>query len=69
MYDIVLRVNAPPGSEQAIKEDLAMYLERYGDVRIISIQNIGPRQEPMEQLDLKGFRGPGSNTGYDRRKR
>ena len=30
---IVIQVSAPPGSEQAVKESLAMYCERFGDCR------------------------------------
>lgn len=69
MYEIVLHVNAPPGSEQAIKEDLAMYMERYRDVRIISIRDIRPQQAPMEQMDLKDFRGSPDKTNYGRNRK
>lgn len=44
MYTITVQVAAPPGSEQAIKEVLAMYLERFGDTRVISIKEDVPQQ-------------------------
>ena len=34
---IVIQVNAPIGSEQAVKESLAMYCERFGDCRVVEI--------------------------------
>lgn len=44
MYTITVQVDAPPGSEQSIKEVLAMYLERFGDTRVISIKEEIPQQ-------------------------
>lgn len=44
MYTIILQVNAPSGSEQGIKESLAMYIERFGDVRVVSIKEDVPEQ-------------------------
>lgn len=44
MYTITVQVAAPPGSEQAIKEVLAMYLERFGDTRVVSIKEDIPQQ-------------------------
>lgn len=39
MIYITLEVNVPPGMAQAVKEDLAMVVEkRYGDVRVISVE-------------------------------
>lgn len=46
---ITVQVNAPPGSAIGIKEDLATYLERFGDARVVSITE----KEP-EQLRLPG---------------
>ena len=40
---IVIQINAPLGSEQAVKEALAMYCERFGDCRVV------------EERDLPGF--------------
>lgn len=44
MYTITVQVAAPSGSEQAIKEVLAMYLERFGDTRAVSIKEDVPQQ-------------------------
>jgi len=51
-YIITLQVNAPPGQAIGIKEDLAMYCERYGDVLVISVQE--PSAKPMEQMTIGG---------------
>lgn len=37
MITITVQVNAPPGCAQAVKEALAMYMERFGDTRVISV--------------------------------
>lgn len=44
MFTITIQVDAPPGSEQGIKEVLAMYLERFGNARVISIKEDIPQQ-------------------------
>lgn len=44
MYTITIQVNAPSGSEQGIKEVLAMYLERFGNARVVSIKEDIPQQ-------------------------
>lgn len=46
---IVIRVNAPLGSEQAVKEALAIYCERFGDCRVVEI-----RADKVEQLKMGG---------------
>ena len=33
-----IKVNAPAGQAIGIKEDLAMYLERFGDSRVVSVE-------------------------------
>lgn len=35
---IVLKVNAPPYMAQGVKETLAMYLEKYGDTKVLEIR-------------------------------
>lgn len=47
MFKIVLQVDAPPGSEMGIKETLGMYMERFGDTRVISITEEVPEQMGM----------------------
>ena len=44
MLIITLHVDAPAGQAIGIKEDLAMYLEQFGDTRIVSIQEVNPEQ-------------------------
>lgn len=39
-----IHVDAPGGAAQAIKEHLAMVLERFGDVRVISVEERAPEQ-------------------------
>lgn len=46
---IVIRVNAPLGMEQVVKEALAMYCERFGDCRVVEI-----REDKVEQLKMGG---------------
>lgn len=46
---VVIQVNAPPGMEQAVKEALAMYLERFGNCRVLEI-----RPDKVEQQTFMG---------------
>lgn len=54
MLTITIQLNAPFGNEQGIKEGIAMYLERFGDVKVISISSDQEKQKPMEQLRMGG---------------
>ena len=38
MLTVVIEVDAPAGMAQAVKEDLAMLLERYGDTRVVKVE-------------------------------
>ena len=38
MITVVIEVKAPGWAAQGIKENLAMYLERYGDTRVIEVK-------------------------------
>lgn len=49
MLTITIQVNAPQGSAQAVKEALAMYLERYGDTKVIRIDETKPEQLSFHQ--------------------
>ena len=40
MLRITIDVNAPGGMAQAVKEDLAMLLERYGDTRVVKVEEV-----------------------------
>lgn len=44
MLTITVQVNAPEWAAQEVKEDLAMYLERHGDARVVSIVEDNPQQ-------------------------
>lgn len=48
MLTITIKVNAPAGQAIGIKEHLAMVLEKFGDVRVVSIQEDTPEQVKME---------------------
>ena len=37
MLTITIQVNAPSGQAIGIKEDIAAYLEKFGDARVVSI--------------------------------
>lgn len=52
MLIITIEVNARPGQAIGIKEDLALYLERYGDARVVSVEEAPQRQ--MEQMTIGG---------------
>ena len=52
MLIITSRVNVPAGQAIGIKEDLAMHLERWGDARVVSVEQ---RPQPqMEQMTIGG---------------
>lgn len=44
MLKITALVNAPTGCSQGVKEDIAMFCERFGDTRVISIEEEYPEQ-------------------------
>lgn len=48
MLIIRVEVDRPAGQAIGIKEDLAMYLEKFGDVRVVEIKETAP-----EQLKIK----------------
>lgn len=50
MLLITVAVDAPAGQSIGIKEDLAMYLERFGDSRVVDIKEITP-----QQMSIKGL--------------
>lgn len=47
MLTIVFQVNAPAGQAIGIKEQLAMLLERWGDVKCVDIREEAPKQMSM----------------------
>lgn len=44
MLIITIKVDAPAGQAIGIKEDLAMYLERFGDSWVVSVEEVTPQQ-------------------------
>ena len=52
MLIITIEANARSGQAIGIKEDLALYLERYGDARVVSVEEAPQRQ--MEQMTIGG---------------
>ena len=48
MIRVVIEVDAPTGQAIGVKEALAMWLERYGDTRVVLVEEIRPRQMKME---------------------
>lgn len=50
---IVLQVKAPPFMAQGIKESLAMYIERFGDTKVLEVRL---EDRPQEQMTMGGVR-------------
>lgn len=48
MLTVIIEVDAPLGQAIWIKEDLAMYLERFGDARVVEVREVTPEQMRME---------------------
>lgn len=44
MLRIVIECDAPLGQAVGVKEDLAQYLERFGDCRVVRVDEIQPKQ-------------------------
>ncbi|WP_443662664.1 hypothetical protein [Dysosmobacter sp.] len=44
MLTVTVQVKAPPDMAQAVKEALAMWLERYGDAHVVSVVAKAPEQ-------------------------
>lgn len=47
---IVIEVDAPPGHAIGVKESLAQDVEKYGDTRVVSVEELGGEQTKMEEL-------------------
>lgn len=52
MLTITIEVNAPAAMAQGVKEQIAMELEKFGDVRVVSIRDSG--QPVYRQEVLRG---------------
>lgn len=44
MLTITVQVDRPAGQAIGVKEELAMYCERFGDVRVVSVTETHPEQ-------------------------
>lgn len=49
MLTITIRVQAPAWEAQGVKEALAVWLEQYGDARVVSVAADEPRQMEIER--------------------
>ena len=52
MLIITVHVNAPAGQAIGIKEDFAMYLEKWGDAKVVSVEQ--RPQTQVEQMTMGG---------------
>lgn len=48
MLTVILLVDAPSGHAIGVKEAIAMDLEKYGDVRVVSVVDKPPEQMRLE---------------------
>ena len=53
MLRIVVEITGEVDDPQGIKEKLAMDLERFGDVRVVSVQRIEPKQMKLKAMQDK----------------
>ena len=58
MLTITIQVNAPSGQAIGIKEDIATYLEKFGDAKVVSVVEKLP-----EQLRVDAVLAPPSAPG------
>jgi len=56
MLIITIHVNAPAGQAVGVKEDLAQYLERFGDSKVVSVVEELPEQLRMDEGGIYGKR-------------
>lgn len=50
MLVITVHVNRPAGQAIGIKEQIALDLEKYGDVKIVSIEEVDPRPQYHQMM-------------------
>lgn len=51
-YTVTLRVTVPPGEIPGLKENIALALERFGEVEVISIAPVRPQRTEQLQFEL-----------------
>lgn len=54
MLRIVVEVDRPTGQAIGIKEALAMYLEKFGDARVVEVKEIPHEQINFEEVGTYG---------------
>lgn len=59
MLIITVHVNAPSGQAIGIKEQIAQDLERYGDTRVVSVEE---KRTEYQQMELYGVSGRQSGS-------
>ena len=52
MLQVTINVNANSARAQEIKESLAMFLERWGDSKVVQVKEIQPKDWVAEQQRL-----------------
>lgn len=50
MLIVTLEVDAPTGHSIGVKEAIAQDLEKYGDVRVVAVEEKGPEQMELGQI-------------------
>lgn len=53
MLRVILEANVPLHEVEGLKEDIAMYCEKHGDVRIVQIDD--DSKKPTEQMRMGGM--------------
>ena len=51
MLKLTIEIDALADTAQGVKEQIAMDLEKYGDVRVVKVEEIGQRKWRQMQLD------------------
>lgn len=49
MLIVTIQVDAPIGQAVGVKEDLASYLEKFGDARVVSVVEDSPEQIRIDE--------------------
>lgn len=52
MLIITVQVNAPAGQAIGVKEAIAQDLEKYGDVRVVAVEEKGPEQMKLANYQV-----------------
>ena len=55
MLVITVHVNRPPGQAIGIKEQIAQDLEKYGDTKVVSVEEVLPPKQNWEQMKMIGI--------------